>query len=148
MDLAPLCRQLVAEVSASHPLGGLRFTARGDLRGQWDGDRISQVISNLLRNAIQHGAESEPVDLMVEDHGAEILLSVHNGGPAIPLSVQNRIFEPMMRHVGHERLDAGVGLGLYIASQVVLAHHGTLTVSSSESEGTTFTARLPRHPPT
>lgn len=145
LDLAQLCPQLVAEVSASFP-GELRFTARGDLRGRWDGDRISQVISNLLRNAIQHGSASERIDLLVEDHGAEVQLSVHNGGTAIPPSVQVSIFEPMVRHVGNERLEAGVGLGLFIASQVVLAHHGTLTVASSEADGTTFTARLPRHP--
>lgn len=146
MDLAQLCRQLVAEVSASHQ-GELRFTARGDLRGEWDGDRISQVVSNLLRNAMQHGSASEPIDLLVEDHGAEVELSVHNRGSVIAPSIQVSIFEPMVRHVGNERLEAGVGLGLFIASQVVLAHHGTLTVASSEADGTTFTAHLPRHPP-
>lgn len=147
MDLEKLCRQLVAEVAGSFPKGELRFTARGDLRGRWDGDRISQVVSNLLRNAMEHGSLSEPVDLLVEDHGKEVQLSVHNCGRAIPPSVQVSIFEPMVRHVGNERLEAGVGLGLFIASQVVLAHHGTLTVASSDADGTTFTAHLPRHPP-
>ena len=146
MDLEPLCRQMVAELAATHSGGGLRLTVRGNLRGRWDPDRLSQVISNLLRNAIQHGSSSEPIDLILEDHGAEVLMSVHNCGRAIPLGAQTRIFEPMVRHVGNEGLDAGVGLGLYIASQVVLAHHGTLTVMSSDAEGTTFTARLPREP--
>ncbi|MDB4974195.1 MAG: Sensor histidine kinase [Myxococcaceae bacterium] len=145
MDLQPLCHQLVAELSAMHPQGGVRFTARGSLRGRWDGDRISQVISNLLHNAIRHGSSSEPIDLIAEDHGTDIVLRVHNCGRAIPLGVQASIFEPMVRHVGNERLDAGIGLGLYIASQVVLAHHGTLTVTSSDVDGTTFTVRLPRH---
>jgi signal transduction histidine kinase len=146
IDLEPLCRQIVAELSALHPVGGLRLTARGDLRGWWDGDRISQVISNLLRNAIQHGAPSEPIDLIAEAHDSEVQLSVHNCGRAIPPNIQSRIFEPMVRHVGNEGLDAGVGLGLYIASQVVLAHRGRLTVTSSEGDGTTFTAHLPRQP--
>jgi signal transduction histidine kinase len=146
LDLEPLCHQLVAELAGLHPVGGLRLTARGNLCGQWDGDRISQVISNLLRNAIQHGSSSEPIDLVAEGGGAEVVLSVHNWGRTIPLSAQSTMFEPMVRHVGSERMEAGVGLGLYIAYQVMLAHHGTLSVTSSEVDGTTFTAHLPRCP--
>jgi signal transduction histidine kinase len=144
IDLEPLCRQVVAELGASLPEGRLRLTAKGNLQGQWDGDRISQVISNLVRNAIEHGASGEPIDLVAEDLGDEVGLSVRNAGRPIPLHAQLTIFDPMVRHVGNERLDAGVGLGLYIASQLVVAHRGTLRVVSTEAEGTTFTARLPR----
>lgn len=146
IDLEPLCRQVIAELSATHAGGELRLTVRGNLRGQWDGDRMSQVISNLLRNAIQHGSPNQPIDLVADDQGADVLLSVHNCGRPIPLALQSSIFEPMVRHGGSANLDAGVGLGLYIASQVVLAHEGKLTVQSSASEGTTFTAQLPRRP--
>jgi len=143
VDLESLGREAVAELEGLRP-AGLRFTARGDLRGEWDGDRIAQVVSNLLRNAIEHGSASEPIDLLAEGQGDDVLLKVHNGGTPIPLSAQNALFEPMVRHVDGGRRGAGVGLGLYIAAQVVLAHRGTLTVESTELAGTTFTVRLPR----
>lgn len=144
IDLGPLCRQVVAELGGLVPVDGLQLTLKGDLRGEWDGDRLAQVVGNLVRNAIDHGDSSEPIKLVVEDHGDEIVLSVHNAGRPIPPSAQATMFEPMVRHVGSDRLDAGVGLGLYIASQLVLAHCGRIAVLSTEEEGTTFTAHLPR----
>jgi len=143
-DLDPLCRQVVAELEGLRSGGGLRFTALGDLRAECDADRISQVLSNLLRNAIQHGGSNDPITLVGDGTGHDILLSVHNGGAVIPISVQHTIFEPMVRHVDTVRRSSGVGLGLYIAAQVMLAHDGELTLVSTEAEGTTFTARLPR----
>ena len=144
LDLVPLCQQVVSELEGLRPNGGLRFTPTGDLRGEWDGDRISQVLSNLLRNAIQHGGPDDPISLVAEGRGDEVLLTVHNGGPPIPPEALTSIFEPMVRHVRGDPTNAGLGLGLYIASQVVLAHGGTLDVTSTEAEGTRFTVRLPR----
>ncbi|MDO9017207.1 MAG: sensor histidine kinase [Deltaproteobacteria bacterium] len=147
IDLGPLCRQVTAELEGLRPDGNLRFTAEGDLRGEWDGDRIAQVLSNLLRNAIQHGSASEPITLTVAGHGAEVLLAVHNSGRPIPPGRLATIFEPMSRHEGERPGNAGLGLGLFIASQVVLAHGGALDVTSTTEGGTTFTARLPRRAP-
>jgi signal transduction histidine kinase len=73
-------------------------------------------------------------------------LKVHNGGTAIPKDALPRIFEPMVRHVEDEQTNTGLGLGLFIAFQVVMAHEGKLDVTSTAGGGTTFTARLPRHP--
>jgi signal transduction histidine kinase len=147
LDLEPLCRQVVAELEGLQPAGGLQLSAKGDLCGVWDGDRIAQVISNLIRNAIQHGQSSKPIEVELADAGEEVTLKVHNWGEVLSPSVQSTMFEPMVRHVGNDRKNKGFGLGLYIALQVVLAHHGTLTVTSTEAEGTTFTAKLPRTPP-
>jgi signal transduction histidine kinase len=144
IDLEPLCGQVVAELEGLHPTGGLHFTCKGDLRGQWDGDRIAQVLSNLVRNAIQHGPAGEPIDITADGDGEQVWLRVHNCGPPIPASAQSTMFEAMVRHVESDRRDTGLGLGLYIASQVVLAHQGTLTVDSTASTGTTFTVQLPR----
>ena len=147
IDLEPLCRQVVAELEGLRPDGGLRFTSAGDLHGEWDSDRISQVLSNLVRNAILYGASTEPVSLVAKDNGNEVVLEVHNGGPSIPKSVQATIFEPMVRHAGSEHKTTGLGLGLYIVSQIVLAHSGTVEVTSSDAGGTTFTVHLPRRIP-
>jgi signal transduction histidine kinase len=145
MDLDPVCRQVVAELEGLRPAGGgVRFTGKGDLTGEWDGDRIAQVLSNLVRNAVQHGGATDLITLAAEDNGSEVLLEVHNGGPPIPEGVQATMFEPMVRHAGDDHKTTGLGLGLYIASQIVLAHGGSLNVKSTEADGTTFAVRLPR----
>ena len=147
MDLDPLCRQVVAELEAVTLAGRLRFTAEGDLRGEWDHDRLAQVLSNLVRNAIQHGAPNDPILVVARDDGDAVSLAVHNGGPPIAQRALTTIFEPMVRHVADEKANTGLGLGLYIASQIVLAHGGTLEATSTEDGGTNFTARLPRRVP-
>jgi signal transduction histidine kinase len=146
MDLEPLCRQVVAELEGVRA-GPLRFTAQGDLHGEWDHDRLAQVLSNLVRNAIQHGAPSDPILLVARDDGDTVSLAVHNGGPPIAERALATIFDPMVRHVADDRTNAGLGLGLYIASQIVLAHGGTMDATSTEDRGTTFTVRLPRRGP-
>lgn len=146
INLEAVCRQVVAEFEGLRP-DGLHFRGEGDLRGEWDSDRIAQVLSNLLRNAIQHGSKSHPISLTAKDNGAEVLLEVHNSGPCIPHGALNTIFEPMVRHTGNDHTNPGLGLGLYIASQVVLAHGGKLDVTSTKAAGTTFTVHLPRLAP-
>ena len=142
-DLAPLCEQVVAELDGLLPTGALRFSQEGDLRGEWDGDRIAQVLSNLVRNAIQHGPEGGAILLRALDEGETVVLSVHSGGPPIAPRLLSTIFEPMVRRGGQHGAHSGLGLGLYIALQIVVAHAGTLAVTSTDA-GTTFTARLPR----
>jgi len=147
IDLEPVCRQVVAELEGMARVGKLRFTAQGDLHGEWDGDRLAQVFSNLVRNAIQHGAPNDPILLVARDDGDAVCVTVHNWGPLIAERALPTIFEPMMRHVVDEKTNPGLGLGLYIASQIVLAHGGTLEATSTEERGTTFMARLPRRVP-
>ena len=147
IDLEPVCRQVLAELEGSQAPAALSFTAKGDLRGEWDSDRLAQVLSNLVRNAIQHGGTAQ-VSLVAEGTDDFVELRVHNMGPPIPPRILSKIFEPMIRHVGDHRANPGLGLGLYIAAQVVLAHGGVLGVTSNEASGTTFTAKLPRRPPT
>ena len=146
MDLEPLCRQVIAELEGSGSAADLQFNPSGDLRGEWDGDRIAQVLSNLLRNAIQHGGTKDPISLNAREDGDQVILEVHNGGGVIPKGIMASLFEPMVRHAGDDQKNAGLGLGLYIAHQVVLAHGGTLEVTSTADDGTTFTARMPRQP--
>jgi signal transduction histidine kinase len=145
MDLYASCQQVVAELEGLRPSGGLRLTRSDvDLRGDWDADRLAQLLSNLVRNAIDHGGKDEPIDIAVDANQDEVLLEVHNGGPRIPENAFASIFEPMVRHDQREHAKKGLGLGLYIARQIAVAHGGTLDVSSNDVTGTTFKVRLPR----
>jgi len=149
MNLAPVCEQVIAELEATNPECRLLFKPKGDLVGEWDSDRLTQVVSNLVANAIQYGGEKGSVDVVAEAQGEEIELRVHNDGPSIPESALQRIFEPMVRQQPPESADkntTGMGLGLYIVREVVAAHDGTIGVTSTKKDGTTFTIKLPRHP--
>ena len=147
MDLASVCHQVIAELEVVHPERHVRFEAKGDLSGEWDSDRLTQVISNLVANALQYGKAA--VSVAAEEHGEDVVLRVHNDGPAIPQSALKNLFEPMVRQPAQsgDRNAGGLGLGLYIAREVVTAHGGTIDVTSSEKEGTTFAVQLPRRPP-
>jgi signal transduction histidine kinase len=153
MDLKPLCQEVVDELRAGHPTRTVRFDASGEgdaLRGEWDGPRLRQVLSNLLGNAIQHGGE-EPVDFSVSAHGAGVRMIIRNGGEPIPAEALGTIFEPMVRGAATEpqkqRRTGSIGLGLYIAREVVNAHGGTIEVASSREAGTVFTVSIPRRAP-
>ena len=150
MDLKSVCQQVVDEMRAAYPARTLRFKPHGDLTGRWDAHRLRQLVSNLLGNAVQHGASDGPVDLSVSAEGADVVLAVHNGGRPIPPGALPTIFDPLVRGISPElqkqRRPGSIGLGLYIARAVVTAHGGAIDVKSSEEAGTVFTVRLPRHP--
>jgi len=150
MDLAPVCAQVISELEIIHPGPHVRFESHGVLLGEWDTDRLHQAISNLVANALEHGSHEGGVTVTAREQGEDVVLRVHNEGPPIPQSAQARIFEPMVREdrALAEGPSAGLGLGLFIAREVVSAHGGTLGVTSSENDGTTFTMQLPRRPPT
>lgn len=148
MDLVPACRQLIGELEAVHPDCQVYFESTGDLVGEWDSDRLVQAISNLIANALQYGCESGAVRVGAEQQGDEVVLHVHNEGPPISESYLKTIFEPMVRQPeSRDKNSAGLGLGLYIANEIVTAHGGTIGVTSTEKEGTTFTVRIPRRSP-
>jgi signal transduction histidine kinase len=149
MDLIPVCLQVIAELEATHPDCRLQFAPKGDLHGEWDSDRLAQVISNLVANAVQHGCEDGPVSIVAQPRGDEVVLRVHNEGPPISEDAMEKIFEPMVRQPAQngDNHRTGLGLGLYIAREIVTAHGGTIAVSSPEKEGTTFTVQMPRRQP-
>jgi signal transduction histidine kinase len=116
------------------------------VHGEWDGERLGQVVSNLVANALQHGAPSAPVEVRLATRGASAVLEVHNSGPAIPPELRAVLFEPYRRGPAKGRKPRGLGLGLYITRQIVLAHGGDVAVTSSDEGGTTFAVTLPRRP--
>jgi len=137
VDLRQICEQTVDELEFAYTRQ-VKLDAQGDLWGDWDPDRMAQVISNLVGNALQHSDG----DVAVTLHGETdvVVLETKNGGPPIPRDVLAHIFEPGRR--GDARA-GGLGLGLFIVQQIVLAHGGSIEVRSN-GHGTTFTAALPR----
>ena len=142
-DFAQIVRDEVDELSQAHAGRTIICESTGDVAGEWDADRLEQVLSNLIGNAFEQGAD--PITVRVVDAGADVILSVHNNGAPIPAHLLPTIFEPYRRRLGD--VGKGLGLGLYIVSQIVRAHHAAIAVTSTERDGTTFTIRWPRHSP-
>jgi signal transduction histidine kinase len=144
LDLAPLVRQIVDELEDAHPEATLRILPVGDTVGGWDGDRLGQVFSNLVGNAIQHGAGA--VEIVLDGSSTDFVrVEVHSPGFIAP-DVLPRIFEPLARgDRGHDRSQS-LGLGLYITREIVNAHGGAIDVVSTPARGTTFLILLPRGP--
>ena len=143
MDLGKEARHAVDEIRGAHPKSEVQIHASGDLAGKWDCPRISQVLSNLLGNAVQHGSPGTRISLTVRGEGKEVVLQVHNLGPRIPEEARASLFDPFKRIGASGEAQSSLGLGLYIADRIVTAHGGTITVDSSDA-GTFFTVRLPR----
>jgi signal transduction histidine kinase/CRP-like cAMP-binding protein len=148
-DIGRLCEAAIEEMRSGHPGRTFRFGLSGELRGSFDGARLEQVFANLLNNAVQHGAGDSPVILEAEGVREAISVRVKNYGPAIPADALQVMFNPLVQVPARppgpqEPRSTSLGLGLFIARHIVLGHGGTLEVESSEADGTTFTARLPR----
>lgn len=139
-DLGRIAGEEVDEMRQAFPGREIRWEATGDLRGQWDAGRIEQLLSNLLGNSIQHGVD--PIAISARDEGEVVVVTVHNGGRPIPPETLPHLFEPFQQRARDD--SDGLGLGLYIAGEIVRAHRGTIGVTSSEREGTTVTVVLPR----
>jgi signal transduction histidine kinase len=122
-------RQIVANISVTRKV-------RCDL------GRVQQVASNLIGNALKHGSPQGPVKVFARAENSELVLNVWNAGEPIPPENMSKICEPFWRQSPNGNRE-GLGLGLYICSEIVRAHGGTLCVTSSEESGTDFTARLP-----
>ena len=122
---------------------GIHVTAQGDLAGVWDSERLLQVVSNLIGNALQHGEPSTAVQVTVDGTAtASVVLSVSNDG-ALADGVKAHLFNPFRERIHRPGRHQGLGLGLYIAQQIVLAHGGTIE-AFSENVRTTFRVQLPR----
>jgi signal transduction histidine kinase len=142
--LGLLCRHVIDELSSQYPLRQITVETSGDLEGCWDPDRLAQVVSNLANNAIRHGEPDAPVSVRIEgDRPAEITLRIANRGVISP-DILSHIFQPFLGTQTKSYASQGLGLGLYITQQIILAHAGTVAVSSVEGEGTAFAVTLPR----
>jgi signal transduction histidine kinase len=141
MDLVEVAQQVVDELRTTFIERTIELEMPEKLPGTWDPDRLAQVISNLVANAVQHG-DGSPIRVRLVDGPGQVTLEVHNQGEPIPADSIPRIFEALQRAEGSG--GPGVGLGLYIVDQIARAHGGTVEVDSAEGRGTTFRVRLPR----
>jgi signal transduction histidine kinase len=140
-DLASTLAQVVRELQVAWPARELQEELAISRTVTCDPARIGQVLSNLVANALTHGAADRAVRVRARVVGEALELSVTNEGPTIPPEVLGQIFKPFVR--GNARPgQQGLGLGLYIASEVARAHGGTLEVVSADGE-TCFTFRIP-----
>ena len=147
MNMGKLVHDVVTEVLAAHPERRIQINARGAMKGEWDCERMTQVLTNLVGNAIEHGSRGTAVAVDVLGSDDDVTIAVHNRGVAISEDQLDGIFNAMKRRQETSKsagTSTNLGLGLYIADQIVRAHKGRIQVESSEEKGTTFTVRLPR----
>ena len=149
-DLRHVAQEALDELALAYPKRTLERTLDGDLRGVWDADRLAQVLSNLVVNALEYSPPETRVRVSLRAAGPSVVLVVHNHGPAILPEVASHLFDPFVQGSSTERVHRdgdGLGLGLFIAKQIVEMHGGSIDVTSTPDEGTTFTVHLPRSVP-
>jgi signal transduction histidine kinase len=143
-DMAAIWRQAIEQLAG---IGSARVHLErlGATEGQWDPDRVGQVATTLLGNALGHGAADGAVTVTVDGTATDdVVITVHNAG-AIPEDLLPKLFEPFQDGDRRAPRGDGLGLGLFISRQIVKAHGGQITVSSSAATGTRFELRLPRN---
>lgn len=147
-NFAALCREAFDEVCAAYPERTLSAELPENLPLDFDAPRMRQVLTNLLSNAVQHGDAAFPVVLVVRSDANQLTMIVRNQGTPIPPDAMQVIFNPLVQvttkeSAPHERPATSLGLGLYIAREIVGGHGGTIVVTSSADEGTAFSVHLP-----
>jgi signal transduction histidine kinase len=140
-SLAPILTQVIAELRASSPERKIEAEIHLTQPVDCDAGRIAQLFSNLLGNSVTHGTAATPIHVRATTNDGAFELSVANSGEPIPCDAMERLFQPFHR-MSAQDTHQGLGLGLYIASEIARAHDGTIDVTSSPEE-TRFTLRMP-----
>jgi signal transduction histidine kinase len=145
IDLTKLFTDEINQHRVVHPETHLELTLEGNVTGQWDGERLQQVLRNLVSNALAYGATGEPVRVMVEGDDDTVRIAVANRGPVIDPTTADYLFDPLQRGAAAHRRSGrdGLGLGLYIVREITRAHGGTVDLRSSAEE-TVISVCLPR----
>lgn len=149
-SMEQICRIAFDEARAAHPERIFRLETSGPLEGHFDVERLHQVLANLLSNAVQHGARNQPITLRAHGQAERVTVQVKNHGRPIPPDQLQVIFNPLVQIPSplvdeNSEPSTSLGLGLYIAREIVALHGGTLGAESSDRDGTVFSAHLPRH---
>jgi PAS domain S-box-containing protein len=143
-NLRKIVEHVVDEFDVSAPGRIVKIEHAGEEIGAWDADRLAQVLSNLVANALQHGAPGAPVYVESQLTATQAILAVTNDGPGIPAHELGRLFGPFQRSSTAVEARGSMGLGLFIAKEVIEAHGGTIAVVSAPGATTRFTVTLPR----
>jgi signal transduction histidine kinase len=145
VDLGLLAQQIIENFQeiALQEKYSIRFEG-STVKGFWDKARIEQALTNLLSNAIKYG-KHKPIDISVANSGRTAKFIIRDHGIGIPPKTQKLLFERFKRAVSPEEHTKGLGVGLYIAKQIINAHGGTIKVANMLSGGTRFTVELPLH---
>ena len=149
VNMGKIVHDVVEEISALHPGTKVRVNAREAQDGEWDEARLSQALTNIIGNAVEHSPANTEVTVDVTSEGDEAVIAVHNSGAPIQSADLDGIFNPMKTKPENQQpKESGptgnLGLGLYIAERIVNAHQGRIGVESSLEKGTTFTIHLPK----
>jgi two-component system sensor histidine kinase/response regulator len=143
-DFRPLVERVIREHQTASPARLIEVHYDGDCTGMWDPERIAQMASNLIGNALKHGRAEAAVRVRLEGTSQDsVALEVDNGGTIAP-GVLAHLFDPFRAGQREPGRGEGLGLGLYIVSQIVKAHQGTVDVKSGDGDKTSFRVRLPR----
>ena len=150
-NMADICQAALDDAQAGYPDCPFELQASGDLSGAFDSARLQQLFSNLLNNAAQYRDNSRAVTITAKGNTHSITVQVCNHGRVIPDSSLRAIFDPLVQLSVEQGLQEGappssLGLGLFIAREITMAHGGTITVASSEQSGTVFTVNFPHTP--
>jgi signal transduction histidine kinase len=146
VDLAKDFVGELEQLRVAHPGRQIELEVNGNVSGVWDKNRLHQLLGNLVVNALKYGAPSAPVRVVLSSRPAEVIFAVHNHGTRIEPSTFGTIFKPLKRGSEHQDVsgtDASLGLGLFIAREIAIAHGGDIAATSNDTE-TVFTVRLPR----
>jgi len=146
-DLAILCASVVEELRIGFPHARILMQANEAVTGMYDPARIEQVFTNLIGNAVRHGDSKQPIYVILAQDNDCSVFSVQNRGELIPASVMPQLFNPQARYSSYAATEkgasAGLGLGLFIAAEIVSAHGGKIEVVSTVEQGTVFKVLLP-----
>lgn len=145
-DLALVCEASLVDARSGYPNCVFQLSASGDTIGEFDHVRMQQVFTNLLNNAAKFGGSEQPVTLDVVGEASVLRVLVGNHGAPIPREAIKGIFKPLVRLParGGSQSVTSLGLGLFVAREITEAHHGKLSVESSQEAGTVFTVCIPR----
>jgi len=142
-NVTQLVQRTVEELQSAHPERQIAVESPNECVTAGDPDRLLQLLSNLVANAVQHGQGETPVTVSVKCDSGAVNVLVHNQG-VIPPELLPTLFDPFRRRQTARTKSQGLGLGLYIAQQIALAHGGNVQVASTPEAGTVFSVRLPR----
>jgi PAS domain S-box-containing protein len=145
VELREVCQHVVEELALAYPAARIEFDVQGDTTAEADRARIAQVVSNLVGNAVAYGGAG-PVRVSLGEGDGAVELRVHNDGEPIAPELLPVIFDPFRRGETFRSPEQrkGLGLGLFIANEVVKSHGGSIQVTSDREHGTTFRVVLPR----